>query len=144
MAAPAGLVAEQVGLELERRCLVGAAATMRIGRGEVEEKGPLASGLDQSAAGFGHLDGVATVAPQHRFELIDLFGRHVKLADPSGPVAGPRQGPRERQADHVIPAGKLVEVVLMAVLAVGMVVEAREDHRPAGRTTGGGGEGVFK
>jgi hypothetical protein len=37
-----------------------------------------------------------------------------------------------------------VEVVLVAVLAIGMVVETREDHRPARRTTGRGGEGIFK
>ncbi len=45
MAATAGLVAEEIGLEIERRSFIDAAAAMRIAGGEVEKEGLIALGL---------------------------------------------------------------------------------------------------
>jgi hypothetical protein len=42
VATPIGLVAKEVGLEIERRGLINTAAPMRIGGGKVEEEGLVA------------------------------------------------------------------------------------------------------
>ena len=142
MSLSVGLVPEQVGLELTLRGLVPASSAVRVGGGEVEKERPIALLGDEGPGLFRHLNGVAGASLEVGLVVKDLLGSGVVLPDVSRAVARVRHGPRKGETDGVVVAGELVEVVLVAVLTVGMVVEAAHHHRSTGRATGCCGIGV--
>ena len=131
------LVAEQIGAVRFRPDL---SAAVRIGRAEIQKKRPLVLGTDKLAAVLGHLHAVARIAGQGLVERIDRLGHDVELADPGGAISGPRQPRTERNS--LIERAEMVLGVLQAVLAIGVVVHAAQDHRAAGAATGGGAKRV--
>ena len=136
--APAIAIAEPIGLAREIPSYP--AAAVRVARAEVEEEGRVVGALHELAAALGHLDGVPGIRAQDDLERVGRLGRDVVLADPRGAIPALRE--HRRQAAHRVEALEVMEAVRVTVLAVGVVVLAREDHRPARAAARGRREGA--
>ncbi len=139
------LVAKQVGFQFQLGRLVFAATAMGIGGGEVQKEGPLVGSVrDETRDRVGHRDGIAAVAFQVRFEMINRLRCDVVFTDLAGSIPCPLHHARQRQTDHVVKRGELVVVMLMPKLAVAMVVQSAHHDTATGTAGGGGGKGVAK
>ena len=85
---PLGLVAEEVGLELQLRGAVDPSAAMRIGSAEVEKERLVRFFCEEFAAVVRHHAGIAGVAGQALFEIENRDRSDVILPDLRRAVAG--------------------------------------------------------
>ena len=106
---------------------------MWIGGTEVQEEGAVIARVgDERARLLGHFDGVATVALQIGFVVIDRFGCDVILSDVTGAVAGAGHHAWQRETDHVVKRRKLVIVMLVSKLSVTMIVQSTHHDTATG------------
>ena len=122
-----------------------APAPMRVRGAEVEEEGLVGFLPEPGPAFLSHGDGVSRaslVALEVGVEMVDLLGLDMILADAGGSVAGGRE--EHRQAPDALSGMKVVVGVLVSVLAVGVVVQPRKDHRTAGRAACSGAIGMLE
>ena len=76
--------------------------------------------------------------------MINLLGGDMVFADPGGAIALVGEHSRHRQRDDVVPRGKLVIAVLVAIHAVAVIVQAGHDDRATGGAAGGRSEGILE
>nr|WP_256200054.1 hypothetical protein [Verrucomicrobium spinosum] len=138
-AAAVGLVAKGIGSSFDVQL---GASTMWVGAGDVGDEGFVVLGCDELAGVLHQFAGIAPLLRHHHVIGEDLSGGDVVLAKDACAVAGSFHDLRQGQGDDIGVAGEVAGVVLVAILAVGMVVQTRHHHGAAGAATGRGGIGI--